>query len=207
MMDQMNQRKQKLERLETDMILEKKEFKKKIEEFFTWREKLEQLEQEIEKRRKYLAEHETFLNENFDKVLQHELNQPASYIGEVISELKNGAEDSPGIVEEDDLFESLTIEAVVLQRGRIKKVNSLFKKMIGFDAKDIIGKHLVDFVGPAGLAGVEQHYVNRLKGVDDLSYDTVFLAKNENEISVHVKVKAGEFQGQRAEIATFIENQ
>jgi len=207
MMDQMNQRKQKLEHLETDMILEKKEFKKKIKEFFTWREKLESLEQEIEKRRKYLEEHEAFLNLNFDKVLQYELNQPASYVTEITQESELEAEESPGIVEEDNLFEFLTVEAVVLQRGRIKKINSLFQKMIGFDEKDLIGKHLVDFVGPSGLAGVEQHYVNRLKGVDDLSYDTVFLTRNENEIPVHVKVKTGEFQGQRAEIATFIENQ
>jgi PAS domain S-box-containing protein len=114
-------------------------------------------------------------------------------------------EEPVGVVEEDDLFESLTVEAVVLQRGRIKKVNSLFQQLVGYSEKDIIGKHLVDFVGPSGLAGVEQHYVNRLKGVDDISYDTVFLTDQEREIPVHVKVKTGEFQGQRAEIATFRE--
>ena len=205
MMDQMNQRKQKLEHLETDMIFEKKEFKKKIEEFFTWREKLEQLEQEIEKRRQYLEEHETFLNENFDKVLEHELNSPAPYVEETPQINEPEEEESAGIVEEDDLFEALTVEAVVLQRGRIKKVNSLFQQLIGYGEKDLVGKHLVDFVGPSGLAGVEQHYVNRLKGVDDISYDTVFLTEKEKEIPVHVKVKTGEFQGQRAEIATFRE--
>ena len=77
--------------------------------------------------------------------------------------------------------------------------------MLGYSEKELVGKHLVDFVGPTGLSGVEQHYMNRLKGVDDASYSTVFLSKDENEIPVNVHVKNGDFHGERAEIATFNE--
>ena len=204
MMQQLSERKEKLEKLETEMVLEKKEFKQKIEEFITWREKLEKLEGEIEKRRQFLSEQETFLNQQYDKVLSHELEQPALYKQEI--EQRNSEEDiNEGIVEKDDLFNSLTVEAAVLQRGRIKKANKRFAQMLGYSEKELVGKHLVDFVGPSGLSGVEQHYMNRLKGVDDASYATVFLSKNENEIQVNVHVKNGDFQGERAEIATFNE--
>jgi hypothetical protein len=47
--------------------------------------------------------------------------------------------------------------------------------------------------------------MNRLKGVDDSKYQTVFLSKAEDEIPVKVHVKTGDFQGERAEIATFNE--
>ena len=205
MMQQLSDRKQKLEKLETDMVLEKKEFKQKIEEFITWREKLEKLEQEIEKRRQFLSEQETFLNEQYDKVLSHELTQPATYTQQPKPEEPADLDEKPGILEKDDLFNSLTVEAAVLQRGRIKKANKRFAEMLGYNAEELEGKHLVDFVGPNGLTGVEQHYMNRLKGVDDASYQTVFLSKSEDEIPVKVHVKTGDFQGERAEIATFNE--
>jgi PAS domain S-box-containing protein len=205
MMQQLNERKKKLETLETDMVLEKKEFKQKIEEFVTWREKLEKLEQEIEKRRQFLTEQEKFLNEQYDKVLSHELMQPASYTQPPENTEEKPSTDEPGILEKDDLFNALTIEAAVLQRGRIKKANKLFAQMLGYSEDELVGKHLVDFVGPNGLAGVEQHYMNRLKGVDDSSYKTVFLSKNEDEVAVKVHVKTSDFQGERAEIATFNE--
>lgn len=204
MMQQLSERKEKLEQLEADMVLEKKEFKQKIEEFITWREKLEKLEEEIEKRRQFLSEQETFLNKQYDKVLSHELEQPASYTQQPEQE-KAEPEKDKGILEKDDLFNSLTVEAAVLQRGRIKKANKRFAKMLGYSEDELVGKHLVDFVGPAGLPGVEQHYMNRLKGVDDASYKTVFLSKEENEIPVKVNVKTGDFQGERAEIAIFNE--
>jgi PAS domain S-box-containing protein len=204
MMQQLSERKEKLEKLETDMVLEKKEFKQKIEEFITWREKLEKLEAEIEKRRQFLSEQESFLNEQYDKVLSHELEQPALYSQQTDKEVPE-PEENPGILEKDDLFNSLTVEAAVLQRGRIKKANKRFAELLGYSEDELVGKHLVDFVGPTGLSGVEQHYMNRLKGVDDASYHTVFLSKNENEIPVKVHVKNGDFQGERAEIATFNE--
>jgi len=207
MMHQLNQRKQRLEQLETDMVLEKKEFKQKIEEFISWREKLERLEQEIEKRRQFLSDQENYLNQQYDKVLSHELTQPANYTKASDEKESNEKDriDDQGILEKDDLFNSLSVEAAVLQRGRIKKANKLFANMLGYSEDELIGKHLVDFVGPNGLSGVEQHYMNRLKGVDDASYQTVFLSKSEDEIPVKVHVKNGDFQGERAEIATFNE--
>ncbi len=205
MMQQLSERKQKLEKLETEMVLEKKEFKQKIQEFVNWREKLEKLEDEIEKRRQFLSEQETFLNQQYDKVLSHELEQPAVYTQNIEQKQSEDTETKEGIVEKDDLFNSLTVEAAVLQRGRIKKANKRLAQMLGYSEKELVGKHLVDFVGPTGLSGVEQHYMNRLKGVDDASYSTVFLSKDENEIPVNVHVKNGDFHGERAEIATFNE--
>lgn len=202
MMKKLNEREQKLEKIETEMIVEKKEFKQKIQEFITWREKLEKLESEIEKRREFLSEQENFLNKQYDKVLSHELTQPATYNEQI--EPQEESEDTC-ILEKDDLFNSLTVEAAVLQRGRIKKANKLFADMLGYSEDELVGKHLVDFVGPNGLSGVEQHYMNRLKGVDDSKYQTVFLSKAEDEIPVKVHVKTGDFQGERAEIATFNE--
>lgn len=207
MMQQLSERKQKLEQLETDMVLEKKEFKQKIEEFILWREKLEKLEQEIEKRRQFLSDQETFLNSQYDKVLTHELSQPASYTKQLQEEkeIDEESSDDSGLIEKEDLFNSLTVEAAVLQRGRIKKINDLFAQMLGFSKDDLVGKHLVDFVTPLGLEGVEHHYMNRLKGVDDSSYQTVFLSKTNDEIPVKVNIKNTDFHGERAEIVTFNE--
>lgn len=205
MIIKMNKRKQNLDHLETDLNLQKKEFKHKIDEFSNWREKLEDIEQEIEKRRQYLIEQETYINEKYDKVLEYELTQNAECTEGIEPDTHSETNEQIGIIEEADLFDSLTVEAAVLQRGRFKKVNSLFSKMLGYEEKELVGKHLVDFVGPTGFIGVEQHYVNKLKGEDDTSFDTVILTKNEEEIPVHVEVKPGEFQGQRSEIVTFKE--
>lgn len=205
MMQQLSEQEKKMKKHEMDMILEKKKFKQKIEEFITWRKKLEQLEQEIEKRRNFLSEQEAFLNNQYDKVLSYELMQPASYTENPINAEEYKSTEESGIFEKEDLFNALTVEAVMLQRGRIKKANKLFAQMLGYSEEDLVGKHLVDFVSPNGLAGVEQHYMNRLKGVDDPSYKTVFLSKNEDEIVVKVHVKTTDFQGERVEIATFNE--
>lgn len=206
MLYQIDQAKDKLTQLETDMILEKKEFKRKIEEFFTWREKLEQLETEIEKRRKYLAEHEDFLNKQFDKAIKLQLELSAKEID--VNKTEQQKEDpslEKGLLEQDNLIDSVEVGTAILQRGRIRQANDALVKILGYKEKEIVGKHLVDFVGPTGLPGIEQHYLNRLKGEDTSSYNTSFLTKDEEEISVYVTVKTGNFQGERAEIATFKE--
>jgi PAS domain S-box-containing protein len=207
MLQQITEGKDKLTQLETDMILEKKEFKKKIDEFFSWREKLEQLEVEIEKRRQYILEQEEFLNKQFDKAIHQQLDISTKQIQELKTQLEDIEKptEGPGIIEKDKLIDTVEVGTAILQRGRIRKANDAFVKMIGYTEKDVVGKHLVDFVGPTGLPGIEQHYLNRLKGVENTSYSTSFLTKNEEEIPVYVTVKNGNYQGERAEIVTFKE--
>lgn len=207
MLQQITEGKDKLTQLETDMILEKKEFKKKIDDFFSWREKLEQLEVEIEKRRQYILEQEEFLNKQFDKAIHQQLDISTKQIQDLKTQLEDIEKptEEPGIIEKDKLIDTVEVGTAILQRGRIRKANEAFVKMIGYTEKDVVGKHLVDFVGPTGLPGIEQHYLDRLKGVENASYSTSFLTKSEEEIPVNVTVKNGNYQGERAEIVTFKE--
>ena len=66
---------------------------------------------------------------------------------------------------------------------------------------EIIDKSLFDFIVPEGFIQVEKFYLNRLKGDDISSYETIFLTKNNNKIPVEVNTKPTFFNGEKAEIA------
>ena len=76
--------------------------------------------------------------------------------------------------------------------------------MIGFETDEILNRDFIDFVAHEGLANIEQYYLNRLKGIGDSTYDTIFSTKNKGNISVKIKIKPTIYKGEKAEILTDI---
>jgi len=171
---------------------DRKNFDKRIAEFSNYKEKLIELETEIEKRRNYVMEQEKSLRENI-------LTKRSSLIKDENINLK---EYSPNL---DEILES----AAVVRRGILKQINSSFADLIGFETDEILSRDFIDFVAHEGLANIEQYYLNRLKGIGDSTYDTIFTTKNKGNISVKIKIKPTIYKGEKAEITIVnqIENQ
>ena len=174
------------------LIEDKKNLDKRIAEFGKYKEKLIELETEIEKRRNNVMKQEKSLRENI-------LTKRSSLIKD---ENINMEKYSPNL---DEILES----AAIVRRGILKQINSSFADLIGFETDEILNRDFIDFVAPEGLANIEQYYLNRLKGIGDSTYDTIFSTKNKGYISVKIKIKPTFYKGEKAEIAIVnkIENQ
>ncbi len=171
---------------------DRKNLDKRIAEFSKYKEKLIELETEIEKRRNNVTEQEKSLRENI-------LTKRSSLIKDENINLK---EYTPNL---DDILQS----AAVVRRGILKQINSSFADLIGFETDELLNRDFIDFIAPEGLANIEQYYLNRLKGIGDSTYDTIFSTKNKGNISVKIKIKPTIYKGEKAEIAIInkIENQ
>jgi PAS domain S-box-containing protein len=188
MMQELDERKVMLNNLESQLLGEKENFNETRNDLCIWREKLEFLEKEIEKRRNEIV--------NLDKMFK----------GHSVSSVDEGAE---RIMEHHDILDKIPECAAVVQRGILKQINGSFAELLGYGMEEILGKSLFDFVVPEWLSEIERYYLNRLKGSNSSSYETVFLTKDNNEIAVEVSTRPTTFNGEKAEIAVIkrLENQ
>ncbi len=199
MIHELDERKNMLSNLEAQLIKEKVNINKQKEEFFIWRKKLEELEDEIENRRKELVENERALNDrivsssnliNNDKLIESN--------DRLISDTKKDEVTD----EYHKIFDEILESAVIVQRGILKEVNQPFLKLIGYDTKDVLlDKSLLDFVDSEGLSGIEEYYLNRLKGETVSSYETIFLTSDNRKLQVEIFTKPIVYNGEKADIA------
>jgi PAS domain S-box-containing protein len=94
----------------------------------------------------------------------------------------------------------------IVQRGILKKVNNRFAKLLGYKMNEVVGKSLFDFISPESFLHIERYYLDRLKGVDSLKYNAVFLTKENNKLKLEVSTKITEFNGEKAEFTIFKKN-
>jgi len=170
---------------------EQKTFKTRVEEFCRWRDKLELLETEIERRRQELME-------------QEEATIPQSsapLIGTVHSH-PDIVDATPSILpESQEHLDNISESAIIIQRGILKRINSSFATMLGYSIDEIIEKSFFDLIATDGLADIERYYLDRLKGENVSVYKTVFSTKDNNKIAVEVNIKQAIYNGEKAEIA------
>lgn len=166
------------------LIEDRENLDKRITEFGKYKEKLIELETEIEKRRNNLIEHEKSLRENIS-------TKKSSLIKDEKINLEKYTPNLNGILE----------SAAVLRRGILKQINRSFAELIGFKTDEILNRDFLDFVAPEGLVNIEQYYLNKLKGISDSTYNTIFSTKNEDKISVRINIKPTYYKGEKAEIA------
>jgi PAS domain S-box-containing protein len=188
LMQELDEREKRLIRLETRLKNEKQLINERKNEFIRWREKLEELESSIESRVKWVENKEKALEKiSSDPPVGHELRAKVDTL------------------EESDKFmiDELEDSAVIIQRGVLKKVNSSFVGLIGYDSNEIIEKSIFDFIDPSGFSGIEQYYFNRLKGDDVSGFETVILQSDNVKINVEVDTKPTFFNGEKAEILVF----
>jgi len=189
MMEELEERRILLEGLEDQIDIDKKDINEQKNEFCQWREKLELLEEEIEKRHKELS----YKEKQFKKALQSCIDKDISPVSS--EELAKETIDQP------EFLNKLSDCAVIIQRGILKQVNNSFVDLTGYNVDEIVDKSLFDFIVPEGFSEIEKYYLNRLKGEDVSVYETIFLTKDNKKISVEISTKPTFFHGEKAEIA------
>ncbi len=192
-------RQKDLEAFEAQLLKEKKIFDSRIEEFRQWRDKLEQLEMEIEKRRQELLDQDVVLVRQDSPISPEVITDDSKVIDVVASESPNFQQ----------ILDDIPQSAAIVQRGILKQINTTFAELIGYPVSEIVEKNFFDFIAIDGLAGVEKYYLNRLKGESISSYTTVFSTKENEKVSVEVIIKPTVYHGEKAEIAimTILESQ
>jgi len=200
MMCELDERKSLLDDLESQIVDDRRNLADSGSEFCRWKEKLELLEDEIERRRVEVVEQEKTLNERVTSSLDGGIhNESASEVGGEISSDVGGSDIET--IEHHNVLDKTVQCAAIIQRGILKQINDSFAELVGFETDELMNKSLFDFIAPEGLAGLEKYYLNRLKGSDSYTYGTVFSTKDNSKILVEVSIKPTTYEGKKAEIA------
>lgn len=169
--------------------------KDRLQELDKKMKKLERLEGEIEHRRKHLVEQEKHFRKHVAASRVHHLS---------ISEKEQSsvpATPSEKRVQNDlSLLDEIHQCAAVIQRGLLKQMNDDFTQLLGYSTHELLGKNILDFIGSEGLAEFGKYYLNKLKGIDQHTYDVVFITKHNREIPATVTIKPTLFKGEKADI-------
>jgi len=189
---QLDLRSKELDALQSQLLKEQNTFNIRVEEFSKWRQKLEQLESAIEKRRQELMRQE-------DIILEKSMPINAQRIVTVKQVTpKNIASEAP---KNEETLNKIPHSAALIQRGILKQINTLFLELLGYTMEEIVEKSYFDFIALEGLADVEKYYLDRLKGDNVSVYKTVFETKDNHKISAEVSIKQTIYNGEKAEIA------
>ena len=105
--------------------------------------------------------------------------------------------------EHHEILDKIPESAAIVQRGILRQVNRPFMDLIGYEVDELVKKSLFDFIVPEGFSGIEEYYLNRLKGESVSSFETMFLTKDNIKLTVEVNLKPTVFNGEKAEIAVF----
>ena len=198
MMKELEEQKNLLDNLESQIIFDKKDLNLRRDEFCRWREKLVSLETEIENRRLELVDQEEIFKNNLFSALDEFENEIFNSDSVVVS---SSLSDEKEIVDgSHDLIDKVSDSAVIVQRGVLKQVNESFSDLIGYSVDELVDKSLFDFIAPDGLSEIRQYYLDRLKGNENSSYETVLCSKDDVNISVEINVKPTIFDSQKAEM-------
>jgi PAS domain S-box-containing protein len=180
-----------LEERETQLINEKRNIMEQRNEFYKWREKLELLENELYKREEELKnkEEEVLNKDTSTESIKETSPRPQPTVT------------TKDIVNNEDFLNTISESAVVLKRGILKQINEPFLKLLGYDNNEIIEKSIFNFIAPEGFQGAESYYLSRIKGENITTYETIFLTKNSDKITVEISNRPTTFNGEKAEIA------
>ena len=170
-----------------------------LNEFERRTKKLRRLEEEIEKRRKNLAEQERiFKDQLISSVgIKSSYNLSPMSKDKVVSDAHIDKESKEG----QEVLDGINDCAAIIQRGILKQVNKTFAELIGFDTEKLRDKSLFNFIAPEGLVDLEKYYLGRLKGSDKYTYETVFSTKDNSKVTVEISIKPTTYNGKKAEIA------
>ena len=200
MMHELDERKSLLDDLESQIFYDRKNLADSRIEFCIWKEKLELLEDEINRRRTEVVEQEKMLNERLTSSLVGGIHTGSA--SELEGEISSDSSSSDiETIEHHNVLDKTNQSAAIIQRGILKQINDSFAELIGFETDEIINKSFFDFIAPEGLSGLEKYYLNRLKGNDSYNYGTVFSTKDKGEIPVEVSIKPTTYDSKKAEIA------
>jgi len=163
--------------------------------------KLSKLEEEIERRRRNLVEKERSFRKQLISSAHMKSNRSLSTLpnDKTIYNNRKNKESKDYCKILDEISEC----AAIIQRGTLKQINCSFADLIGYPNEEIVDRSLLDFVVPEGLAGIKKHHLDRLRGATRSSYETVFLTRENNKITVEISTKLTSFNGKEAEFSVF----
>jgi len=165
--------------------------------------KLSKLEEEIEKRRRNLVEKEKSFREQLVSSTRRESYRSLS-TGTSDKTIYSDEKNKEG-KEYCKILDEISESAAIIQRGTLKQINSSFAELIGYKIEEIVERSLLDFVVPEGLTGIKKHHLDKLRGASRSSYETVFLTKENNKVTVEISTKLTSFNGKKAEFSLFKE--
>ena len=93
---------------------------KRVIELSRWKEKLLELESEIEKRRSDLVAQESEFLQNLASTPNNKTNQGINYSDTIIEKISDSDSEQQAL---QNIFDKITNCAVIIQRGTLKKVN------------------------------------------------------------------------------------
>jgi|GEM_PF-891904 len=102
-------------------------------------------------------------------------------------------------IKDNLIIDNSTDCVAIIQRGILKKINSCFANLLGYQPEELVNKNLFAIIAPEGMEKVKKHYIDRLKGTDSDSYETVFLKKDNSNISVEITAEQVIYDGDNAE--------
>ena len=169
--------------IQDEVFLEKQKI---IDDLERRTERLDRLENEMEMRRKKLVEQEKIIT---DLIISSSStkNKQKSFVKKIMNS-------------SSDDFDDIKESAVLVQRGKMKKINQFFADSIGYNVDEMVDKNLIHFIVPEGFSEVEEFYLKRLKGKAVSSFETVFKTKENKKLHVSVKTKPVLYDGKKAEI-------
>ncbi len=198
MMEELDERRAQLGDLEAQLGKDKKELNDRRNQFVEWREKLEQIEMEIENRREELIKQEETFKEKMLSSLDEDVRKELHDLDEIPQHIE--AESNEITEELHDFLDKTSESAAVVQRGILRQINESFAKLLGYSEKDLVDKSLLDFVAPEGFSGIEDYYLDRLKGGEVTRYETVFLTKDNKVLPVEIVYRPASYDDMKADL-------
>ena len=155
------------------------EIRKKEREIIYRESELERKERMLRKREEKLSEREREMMQLLARCMESsDGKRGTTSIEEVVNVLP---EDKP---------------AVVLKRGIIQKVNPPFLDITGYDEDDIINRNFFSLVDSEDLLNLQEYYLSKLKGNNDIPYCEVRVINSKKEkIPVKIKLKRIKYEG------------
>ena len=155
---------------------------------------------DIEKRTSRLEHLEGEIDERQNRLLEQKRDLRNQLIASNFKKhgIKDFDEPDNDIIE---FLKSTRSSAAVIQRGTFKQINKSFAKLLGYEIGELVNKNMYNFIVPEGFSNIEKYYLHRLRGKAYSSYETIFLTKDNQKISVEIDIKPTILNGEKAEIA------
>jgi len=97
----------------------------------------------------------------------------------------------------EDLFDSASEAMVIVQRGRILRVNSEFERIFGYPSASCIGSSLLDLVVPEGLQHENEMLLHMVESEGRASIETVRRVRSGEELDVSIVITRVRLKGGR----------
>lgn len=159
--------------------------------------KMDYLSSELEERRKNLIDEERLFQRRFISRLDEKI--PIKVV-ESHNELNLDDKKHENKDKQPTMLDELKGCSAVVKRGILKQASPEFVKLLGFDTDKVLEKNLIDFIAPEGLPGIHDFYIDKLKGKNVSTYETVFLNIDNKKIPVRINIKRTSYNGKIVDV-------